>query len=43
MYLPKVMVSPKMNADIMRVMTMISGVVMAKNTGPFFSITHACM
>lgn len=40
--LPKVIISPKINVEEKMVIMRDSGVAMARNTGPFFSITHAC-
>lgn len=40
--LPKVIISPKINVEEKMVIMRDSGVAMARNTGPFFSITQAC-
>lgn len=42
MHLPRLIVSPKMKAELKMVKAKANGWDMAKNTGPFFSITHAC-
>lgn len=41
-YLPRVMISHRRIEDKIIVKTKVNGVDMAKKTGPFFSITHAC-
>lgn len=41
-YLPNVIISHKRNTEAIVVKINARGVDMAKNTGPFFSITHAC-
>jgi len=39
-YLPKLIILPKRIAEERIVIIRASGVDMARNTGPFFSITH---
>lgn len=39
-YLPKLIISPKRNIEERIVIIRASGVDIARNTGPFFSMTH---